>query len=95
MQVEKGTRAKQAYDKDVVFERHRHRWEVNPEYKERLEQNGLVISGTHPKNDIVEMVEWKDSFGIGTQPHIELKSRLEKPAPIFVEFMKACKKRKE
>lgn len=90
--LKKGTRAHNAYGKDMVSERHRHRWEVNPEYKKKLEECGLVISGVHPKNDIVEMVEWKESFGIGTQPHIELKSRLEGPAPIFVEFMKACKK---
>ena len=52
-----------------------------------LEKNGLIISGTTPNNHIVEIVEWKDSFGVGTQAHPELKSRLEKPAPLFVGFI--------
>jgi CTP synthase len=89
--VKKGTIAFKAYGEEHTSERHRHRYEVNPDYVKKLEECGLVISGTHPKNNIVEIVEWKDSFGIATQAHIELKSRLEKPAPIFVEFMKACK----
>jgi CTP synthase len=55
-----------------------------------LEGQGLVVSATHLKG-IVEMTEWKDSFGVATQAHVELKSRLETPAPLFVEFMKAAK----
>ncbi len=90
--LKKGTRAQKAYGKETVSERHRHRWEVNPDYKEKLEECGLVISGTHPKG-IAEIVEWKESFGVGTQPHIELKSRLEEPAPVFVAFMKAMKEK--
>ncbi|MFH1393324.1 MAG: CTP synthase [Candidatus Micrarchaeota archaeon] len=88
--LKKGSRAQKAYGADAVSERHRHRWEFNPEYKEKLEEGGLVISGSHPKG-VAEIVEWKDSFGIGTQPHVELKSRLEQPAPLFVAFMKAMK----
>ncbi len=91
--LKKGTKAQKAYGKDVVSERHRHRWEVNPEFVKELEEGGLVISGVHPKNNIVEMVEWQHGFGIGTQPHIELKSRLENPAPIFVSWMKTIKER--
>ncbi|HSB47850.1 MAG TPA: CTP synthase (glutamine hydrolyzing) [Candidatus Bilamarchaeum sp.] len=89
-QVKKGTIAHRAYGSDTASERHRHRYEVNPNYVDLLEKSGLVVSGKHHTN-IVEMVEWKESFGIATQPHIELKSRLEAPAPIFVEFMKAAK----
>lgn len=90
--LKKGTIAHKAYKKDTISERHRHRFEVNPNYVARLEEKGLVISGVHPTYNIVEIAEWKNGFGIATQPHIELKSRLEEPAPIFVEFMKACKK---
>jgi CTP synthase len=92
--VKKGTVAHAAYKSDTVSERHRHRYEVNPEYVKRLEEGGLVISATHPKG-VVEMTEWKGSFGVATQAHIELKSRLETPAPLFVEFMKAAKERRE
>jgi CTP synthase len=93
--LKKGTVAHRAYGVERISERHRHRYEVNPEYVKQLEGRGLVISGTYTKNNIVEIVEWKDSFGIGTQPHIELKSRLETPAPIFAEFMKAVKESRE
>ncbi len=91
--LKKGTKACKAYGTETVYERHRHRWEVNPDFVDILEKGGLVISGRHPKSNIVEIVEWPDSFGIGTQPHIELKSRLENPAPVFVSFMKAIKEK--
>jgi len=92
--LKKGTIAHKAYKKDSVFERHRHRYEVNPEYVERLKESGLVISGVHPKHEIVEICEWPDSFGVATQAHVELKSRVEEPAPLFVAFMRAAKERK-
>jgi CTP synthase len=88
--VRKGTIAHRAYRSDRVSERHRHRYEVNPNYVKELEEKGLVISATHEKG-VVEIAEWKEGFGIATQAHIELKSRLETPAPIFIEFMKAAK----
>ncbi|MFH1521103.1 MAG: CTP synthase (glutamine hydrolyzing) [Candidatus Micrarchaeota archaeon] len=91
--ITKGTVAYNAYKKDKIDERHRHRYEVNPEYVKQLTENGLIISAVHQKNNIVEITEWKDSFGVATQAHIELKSRLEEPAPIFVEFMKAIKEK--
>jgi CTP synthase len=93
--LKKGTVAYKAYGTEKISERHRHRYEVNPSYVKALEDKGLVISGIHPKNNIVEIVEWKGSFGVATQPHIELKSRLEEPAPLFVEFMKAAKNYRE
>ena len=55
-----------------------------------MEQKGLVISGTTTDNKLVEFIEWKDQFGIGTQAHPELRSRLETPAPLFVAFVKAA-----
>jgi CTP synthase len=92
--LKKGTIAHKAYKKESVFERHRHRYEVNPDYVERLKKSGLVISGVHPKHEIVEISEWPDSFGVATQAHVELKSRVEEPAPLFVAFLKAAKERK-
>lgn len=89
--IEKGTVAARAYGSAMASERHRHRYEVNPAYVQRLQDKGLVVSATHPKAGVVEITEWKDSFGVATQAHIELKSRLETPAPLFVEFMKAAK----
>lgn len=88
--ITKGTIAESSYKSNIASERHRHRYEVNPSYVKALKDSGLVISATHDKNEIVEMVEWKESFGIATQAHIELKSRLEAPSPIFVEFLKAA-----
>jgi CTP synthase len=88
--LKKGTKAHDAYGTDVIHERHRHRYEVNPELRSQLEECGLVISGEHPSG-IAEIAEWPDGFGVGTQPHIELKSRLESPAPLFVSFVKAMK----
>lgn len=79
--------------KDVVSERHRHRFEVNPDYHESLEENGLVISGRSVKNkDIAEFIEYPENdFFVATQGHPELKSTVEKPAPLFVGFLKAVK----
>ncbi len=79
----KGTNSRSAYSKRIIEERHRHRYEFNNRYRRTMEQNGLVIAGTHPKDNLVEFIEWKTGFGIGTQAHPELKSRLERPAPIF------------
>ncbi|MDD5317397.1 MAG: CTP synthase [Candidatus ainarchaeum sp.] len=90
----KGTRAHAAYGTENVSERHRHRWELNADYRAELEKCGLVVSGTSPDGEIVEFVEWKDSFGVATQAHPEFKSRLEKPAPLFIAFLKAALEKK-
>ncbi|MBU0591856.1 CTP synthase (glutamine hydrolyzing) [Candidatus Micrarchaeota archaeon] len=90
--LKKGSKVYAAYGKEVVSERHRHRWEINSDYKQKLEDSGLIISGIYEDEDIAEIVEWKEGFGIAAQPHVELKSRLEEPAPMFLEFMKAAKK---
>ncbi len=82
-----GTRARAAYNAEIAHERHRHRYEFNNAYRKRLEEAGLVISATTPDGGIVEIVEWKDHFGVGTQAHPELKSRPEKPAPLFDAFI--------
>lgn len=84
--------AKKADKKGVVSERHRHRYEFNPEFRELLEKKGLVICGTSPDNSIVEAIEIKNHpFFIGTQFHPEYISRPLDPHPLFVEFVKVCK----
>ncbi len=92
--LEKGTTAYKLYGKEDIGERHRHRYEFNNKYRDILQKNGLIISGTTPDNKLVEFVEWKDSFGIATQSHPELRSRLEAPAPLFVGLVKAALERK-
>ncbi len=90
------TKAWECYGRRAeISERHRHRYEVNPKFTEALENGGLIFSGRSPRNNIVEMSEWKEGFGIGTQAHPELKSRLEAPAPLFVGFIKAAIDRKK
>ncbi|MGC8478854.1 MAG: CTP synthase [Candidatus Micrarchaeia archaeon] len=93
--IRKGTIAYGAYGKEIVFERHRHRYEFNNSYRKKMQGNGLVISATTPNNMLVEMVEWRNSFGIGTQAHPELKSRPESPSPLFVSFLNAASRRRQ
>jgi len=94
--LKQNTISRKYYDSTKISERHRHRYEVNPDLVPELEKGGLVISGTHPESGIVEICEWPDKFGFGvaTQAHIELKSRLETPAPLFVAFLTAAAKKK-
>ena len=78
------------YGKDIISERHRHRFEYNNDYKDILEKNGLICSGTSPDGSLVEIVEIPEhKFFIAGQFHPEFKSRPDKPAPLFVEFVKA------
>ncbi|MGC8710154.1 MAG: CTP synthase [Candidatus Micrarchaeia archaeon] len=90
MITKKNSIAYNAYMNTYIYERHRHRYEVNNRYRRLLEKNGLRISGITPDNKLVEITEWSKSFGIGTQAHPELKSKLEAPAPLFVSFVKAA-----
>ncbi len=79
------------YSEDKVFERHRHRYEVNPEYHEILEKNGLVLSGLSPDKKLVEFIELRNNdFFIATQAHPEFTSRFEIPNPLFLSFVKSC-----
>lgn len=85
-----GSLAKKIYKEKEITERHRHRYEFNNEYKERLEQSGLNCSGTSPDGKLVEIVELKQHpFFIAVQFHPELKSRPNKPSPLFSAFIKA------
>ena len=94
--VPEGTLTYEAYQDEIVYERHRHRWEFNNAYREQLEKAGLVIGGTLPKGSLVEVVEIKDHpWYVGTQFHPELKSRPTNPHPLFRDFVKAALKHKK
>lgn len=89
--IKEGTIASKIYGTKEITERHRHRYEYNNEYREKLETAGLKISGTSPDGLLVEMVEIEDHpYFIAGQFHPELKSRPNKPAPLFVGLVKAC-----
>lgn len=86
-----GTIARQAYGKQLVEERHRHRYEFNNEYRLRLEKAGFVISGVNPEQDLVEIIELKNHpFFVGVQFHPEFQSRPLSPHPLFVKFVQAA-----
>ncbi len=89
--VKKGTKVFSLYGEGEVSERHRHRYEVNPEYHEALKKNGLVLSGMSPDGKLVEFIELKNHpYFVATQGHPELKSSLLKPAPLFRGFVEAA-----
>lgn len=93
--LKKGTVAYSAYKKGKISERHRHRWEVNPEYVKRLEKAGLVFSGTSPDKTLMEITELPRSvhpFFLGTQFHPELQSSPLDSQPLFMEFVKVAAK---
>jgi CTP synthase len=92
--IKENTETYNAYKTNRVSERHRHRYEFNNEYRKLLDENGLIISGTTIDGNLVEFIEWKNSFGIGTQAHPELKSRPENPSPLFVKFLEEAIKNK-
>jgi CTP synthase len=86
-----GTRAAAAYGEQVVYERHRHRYEVNPTYHQILSEHGLVFSGLSPDGRLVEIIELPDHpFFMGGQFHPELRSRPTRPHPLFREFVGAA-----
>jgi CTP synthase len=89
--LKKGTRVQSLYRTTEASERHRHRYEVNPEYHAILTKNGMVFSGSSPDGRLVEFIEIPDlRYFIATQAHPELKSRMESPAPLFYGFVKSC-----
>jgi CTP synthase len=96
--LKKKTIAYEAYGKNKISERHRHRWEVNPDYIERLEKGGLLFSGKSPSRKLMEIAELPQDvhpFFLGTQFHPEFTSTPLKSHPLFSEFIKACKKNKK
>jgi len=90
--LKKDSHCQKLYQSDKIFERHRHRYEFNPEFESILEENGMVISGKNPERNLVEMIELKDHpWLIGCQFHPEFKSRPLQPHPLFSSFIKASK----
>ena len=84
------TKTKELYNKNIIHERHRHRYEFNNKFKKKLEKKGFIISGINPKQNLVEIAEIKDHpFMIGSQFHPEFLSRPNKPHPLFFGFVKA------
>jgi CTP synthase len=91
IKLHEGTRAREIYGEAVIYERHRHRYEVNNFLRRRLEAEGLVVSGTSPDERLVEIIELRDHpFFVASQYHPEFKSRPERPAPLFREFVGAA-----
>lgn len=88
--LKKGSVAERAYEKTNVYERHRHRYEFNPEFEDVLSRAGLVISGKNPKHDLVEIIEVRNHpWFLGCQFHPEFKSKPLKPHPLFKAFIGA------
>jgi CTP synthase len=91
VKLHEGTRARELYGEAVIYERHRHRYEVSISLRKRLEAAGLVVSGTSPDERLVEIIELSDHpFFVASQFHPEFKSRPEKPAPLFRDFVAAA-----
>ncbi|MBC7111888.1 MAG: CTP synthase (glutamine hydrolyzing), partial [Methanothermobacter sp.] len=89
--IREGTLAHEAYGTELVGERHRHRFELNNEFREELESRGLIISGTSPDDFLVEMVEIEDHpWFLGCQFHPEFRSRPNRAHPLFVSFLRAA-----
>ncbi|BCL62686.1 CTP synthase [Desulfomarina profundi] len=94
--LKKKTNSFMAYGTEEISERHRHRYEFNNDYRSDLEKNGLVISGTSPDNNLVEIVEIADHpWFLGCQFHPEFKSKPMKPHPLFRDFISAALKKKQ
>jgi len=94
IKLHEGTRVRELYGEAVVYERHRHRYEVNLYLRRRLESAGLIVSGTSPDDRLVEAIELADHpFFVASQFHPEFKSRPERPAPLFRDFVGAARER--
>ncbi|MEA2010531.1 MAG: CTP synthase, partial [Actinomycetota bacterium] len=86
-----GTLTENLYGEPVIYERHRHRWEVNNRYRNELESAGLVFSGLSPDDRLVEIIEFPSHpFFVASQFHPEFKSRPDDPHPLFMGFVAAA-----
>ena len=85
-----GTRSRELYGEELVYERHRHRYEFNNAYRKQLTDAGLILAGTSPDERLVEIIEVKDHpFFVAVQFHPEFKSRPNNPHPLFYGFIQA------
>ena len=90
--IQPNTTVNEIYKNEIIYERHRHRYEVNNKFRKELEDNGLIFSGLSPDEDLVEMIELKDHpYFVASQFHPEFKSRPWEPAPMFNSFINASK----
>jgi len=86
-----GSIVRSLYDEELVYERHRHRWEVNNKYRKELEAAGMRLSGVSPDDNLVEYIELVDhTFFVGTQAHPEFRSRPDVPHPLFAGLVAAA-----
>lgn len=86
-----GSRAHSIYNKDIITERHRHRYELNSKYIDEMEQNGMKVSGRNPQSKLAEIIELPaNKFYLGTQFHPEYGSTVLNPHPLFLAFLNAC-----
>ena len=94
--LEGQTKITEIYEGDIANERHRHRYEINPDYHQILKENGLSLAGLSKDKKLIEFISLETHpYFVGTQGHPELKSKLEKPAPLFLGLAKAAIKRKD
>ena len=94
--LDKDSKAYELYGEELIHERHRHRYEVNNDFRALLTEKGMTLSGLSPDGRIVEMIELKDHpFFLATQAHPELKSRPNRPHPLFRGFIEAALKAKK
>ena len=94
--IKKESLAYKVYNKEKIDERHRHRFEFNNDYKKKIEEAGMICSGTSPDGKLVEIVELKNHpYFIAGQFHPELKSRPNRPAPLFVELVHFAKEHRK
>lgn len=85
-----GSDSRKAYGEEIIFERHRHRLELNNSLREKLEASGLKVAGINPERNLVEIIEIESHpWFVGVQFHPELKSTVGTPHPLFVDFVEA------
>jgi len=90
-ELQKGTKAYKAYKKELIYERHRHRYEVNNKFRRQLSEHGMIFSGICPQNNLIEIIELPDHpWFVAGQFHPELKSRATHAHPLFREFVRAA-----